>query len=382
MTTIATSPALQVPGRQLVTTFTLTEETDDFTPKPANFVRVWCTVAPTGSSLEKKLNGATDQFNRVQVHEGAGNSTWSYTFDKGGKYTFVAQEYLKGSGYGGGYEGDPSSTSLEEKLGAETTLTIYIGQRTTQPIGPPANRATLVLWVWNDTIEATTKAFHGEDSPAIVAASPTPIVKTAIESTSVVAALAALVGESISDTGTVGVVDSWAHALWQGFSYHFDAAGVHDTDDTDNPLRDSFTRSPDQKSFIDFVNQALKSLRQHVTNDSGTADVSGFSGADSAGYHFDTVKLSDRANISLYDSVSSFAEAYGALADLYRCFDSHQTNLDVHALIDRFLISDLPLLMVLHQQFLTVLASASPDAPPAQSVGVQLLISSAGFKEG
>lgn len=376
MTSLSHTPEFPVPNRATVVTFQLTEST-------SNFVRVWCSIAPTGSALDKKLNSEIDPRNRVQVHEGSNGSSWTNTFDKGGKYTFLVQEYLKGSGYGGGYEGDPNSAASEEKVGSEATLTIYIGQRTTQVIGPAGNQATIVLWIWNDNIRATTKAFHGEDSPAIVAQSPTPIVKTAIESSSVVAALEGLVDAQVSAVNTVGDMTTWTHSYWIAFNAHLHASGVHDTDDEENILRDTYDPTPDQSSFQEFVSQALKLLRQHVTNDTGGATDDGVSGPDTGEYHMDgSTHLSDRAKIPLYSSVSTFAEAFGALVDLYRCFDAHQRNDDVHDSTNIHVLHSITLLMNVHKQFLLVLASAAPAAPAAQSDGVQTLMSQAGFKEG
>lgn len=376
MTTLSHVPELPAPKRQVTSTFSLTES-------GSNFARVWCTVAPTGSELDGKLNSSTDPLNRFPVFEGASGATWSHTFDKGGKYTFVAQEYLKGSGYGGGYEGDPNNSTNEEKVGSEATLTLYIGQRVTQPIGPPGNQATLVLWVWNDRIQATTKAFYGEDSPSIAAQSPTPIVRTAIESTTVKAALANLVGADLTDSLTIGDMTSWTHSLWSAFNQHLQGSGLHDTDDTYNFIRDSFDPTPDQKSYQDFVKEALRLLKQHVTNDTGQADpISGLSGPDTGEFHMaGGLHLSDRAKIPLYENVSSFGEAYGALVDLYRCYDAHQRNDSVHDASNSFGLIAYTLVMLVHKAFLAVIASAVPTTPPAQSTGVQLLISSAGFKE-
>lgn len=296
----------------------------------------------------------------------------------------MAQEYLKGSGYGGGYEGDPNNATNEEKVGVEVTLTLYIGQRVTQPIGPQGNQATLVLWVWNDRIRATTKAQYGEDSPSIAAQSPTPIVKTAMESTTVQTALDALVDADLADVNTVGTIADWTDNLYTAFNSHLVSVGVHANDDTFNALAGSYSATPTQKAYQDFVNKALKLLRQHVTNDIGTADlVTNAFGPDSGEFHvMAALKVSDRTNIPLYESVGTFAEAYGAFVDLVRCFDAHQRNEDVHVSVGIYPILTPSLVMTVHKRFLEVLATATPSVPPAQSAGVQTLISLAGFKEG
>src|SRR6185369_12938032 len=162
MTSVATTPTYPIPGRETRVIFTIS----------ANFVRVWCTVAPEGSELANKLKLTTQ--NRVLVYQGDGgqHNPWRFNADKGGKYTLVTQEYTRGTAYGGGYQGDPNGVESETKSGSETTLSLFIGQRMTSTIGIAPDSATLVLWVWDGNIRPTTLATQGENSPAIVADTP------------------------------------------------------------------------------------------------------------------------------------------------------------------------------------------------------------------
>jgi len=375
------SPIYPVPKFQTTVTFSLTQSGSDF-------IRVWCTMAPTGSELDGRINSSRDPRNRVVVFEGSPATAWNNVFDMGGKYTFVAQEYLKGSGYGGGYAGDPNTADNEEKIGSEATLTIHVGQRVTQPIGPQDNQATLVLWVWDDYIHRTTKAFHGEDSPAITSASPTPAVKTAMESASVDDALDALVDVQINDLSftTVGDITTWTSNIYDAFNAHFDNTPDHANVDTYNVLTPAYAIVTDEKSYIAFVKQALKALRQHVTNDTGTSTDPpvgpALYGPDSAEFHnIGGENKADTASVPLYQTVTTFAEAYGALADISRCFALHQANETVHDGVSIYPVLALPLIQQVHSAFLSVLADATPAPPPAQSDGVQTLLSLAGFKE-
>lgn len=382
MADLTYSPTYPVPKFQTTVTFSLTQSGTDF-------IRVWCTIAPTGSELDNRINSSHDPRNRVVVFEGSPSTPWNFSFDKGGKYTFVAQEYLKGSGYGGGYQGDPNTADKEAMVGAETTLTLHVGQRVTQPIGPPGSQATLVLWVWDNHIRATTKAFHGEDTPAITATAPDPVLKTAIESSTLVAPLATLINSNLSDGLVTGDLSTWTTLLFSGINAHFADLGMHAAADDYNAIAASYGSLVDQKSFIEFVNQALKALRQHVTNDLGVSvdPLLGpkASGPDSGNFHhFLGAYISDRQAVPLYTGVSTFAEAYGALADVWRCFDLHQNHTAPHdpgGTMTIQPIGTLPEIQRVHKAFLTVLAAASPATPPAQSTGVQNLISLAGFKE-
>ncbi len=365
------SPALPAPKRQVSVTFSLTESGSDF-------IRVWCTVAPTGSELDSKINSANDPRNRYQIFEGSVSQSWNFTFDKGGKYTFVAQEYLKGAGYGGGYEGDPNGAANEELIGAESTLTIHIGQRVTQPVGPAGDQSTLVLWVWDDTIRETTKAFHGEDSPCLAQLSTTPRALTALQSASVETALANLIDVNV--TTAIGNVSTIVSQLVDQINEHFADSSAHLTDDTANTIRLSFSFATSATELPKFVNQAIQSLSAHYVNDFGAAGT-GVYGPDTAAFHQPASTIvSDRVNALVYQSVSSFGEAYGALADIYRSAVAHALNDTVHTLTSALGLSALPKILLVHSAYCAILASTNPAVPPAQSTGVQTLISSAGFK--
>jgi len=375
VTTLTLTPLLPVPNKPVSILFTPSEAS-------ADFLRVWCTVAPTGSALDKRINSITDPRNRVNVFEGAPSTPWTANFDKGGCYTFLIQEYRKGSGYGGGYEGDPNNSENEEKLGSEQSVDVFVGQRVTMPVGPAANQATLVMWVWDSHIRATSKAFHGEDSPAIIAESPNPIVKTAVETSAVKTAVATLVDADLIAGTTIGDLTTRTQNLWSAFNAHCaSVAGAHVNADTYNPLKTSFKVTSTQKAFIEFVNAAIVAFRRHMTNDTGqpSADDPPVIGPDSGEFHVS--QKSDRANLPLFDSVSTFGEAYSAFADLRRCYVAHEADLDVHDNAFSVVLTDPPLLTTVHTAYLNVIAAATPTTPPAQSDGVQALISRAGCKE-
>lgn len=375
MTTVATLPAFPVPARETQVVFTLTGA-------GANFVRVWVTVAPDGSALAGQLAKSTQ--NRVVVYQADGgvNQPWRFTPDKGGPYTLIAQEYTKGSGYGGGYQGDPNGAVSETKVGAEVTLSLFIGQRVTQAIGVSPDSATLVMWVWNDTIRRTLLAIHGEDSPAISALTPSPRAKAAMGSVAVVTALAALV--DVATATALGSLSSMITGIFLAINGHnpTTAGSVHNAADTDNIVKDSNASTPSPAELPQFVNDALLRMRQHRLNDNG-GSVTSPGGTDSAAYHRRSgANRADFVNMPLYKSVGDLDEAYAALADIWRAHEGHRVNLTVHGAADTTnTLTALPPILEVHRQFLAVLAAPSPPTPPAQSVGVMRLISQAGFKE-
>lgn len=380
MTTHLTSPTYPVPDREATVIFNLTEST-------ANYVRVWVTVAPEGSDLAEKLKQAAQ--NRVQIYEGdAGiNHPFRFLAGKGGKYTLIAQEYKRGSASGGGYQFSPDTAVSETKLGTEATLSLFIGQRLSHKIGVGADTATLVLWTWDDHIRKTTLAVQGEDTPTIVATSPTPKAKAAIESTAVRTALADLVPDpEIAVATAVGDLGAVVIDLHSRLNGHNSLGSSHFAADNDNLLKTSFASAQSPAELPSFVNNALQLMRRHRTNDHGgkpTADPPEPPGVESATYH----KISgsfkaDFVNMPLYQGVGSLEEAYGALADIWRAHQAHRVNLLVHTAVDSTnAMTALPKLLEVHRQFLTVLAATSPPAPPAQSDGAMTLIARAGFSE-
>lgn len=121
MTTVSTSPQYPVPGRLTPVRFTKSNGA-------ADYIRVWVTDAPLGSSLKAKLEESG--LDREQVHEGDSGSVWKYNFDKGGCYRLTTQEYTRGaSSYGGTHEGDPNAANREIIVGSLNNVTLFIGQR-------------------------------------------------------------------------------------------------------------------------------------------------------------------------------------------------------------------------------------------------------------
>jgi len=366
MTELRTIPQFPVPKRETQLIFSLASG--------ANFARIWVTEAPTGSALKQQLLKAT--LNRVEVATTNGGEAfpWKQIFDVGGKYTLIVQEYLKGSGYGGGYEGDPNGAESETKIGGENTIALFIGQRLTQKIGPGSDSATLVLWVWDTVIRRTTLAFHGEESPAIVAQSPSPKARTAIESASVRAALVALRDiEASVAVGSMGPLVSDYVIRW---NFHVTNTGFHANGDTNNELPVGLANASTPSDLQTFVNTALAKMRAHFSNDNGQ-------GVDSADYHNPSASLTvdDWADMPLYRSVGSLEDAYGGFADLHRCYEVHRASLAYHSSADTTALTALPLLAQVHAAYLAILALAAPATPPAQSDGAMALIGVAGFKE-
>src|SRR5690606_24187246 len=149
-----------------------------------------------GSDLQNQLD--TKAATRIPVLEGDTGRPHVFQPDRGGVFTFVVQELTKGANtYGGGYQGAPGTHRSETIIG-ESTVTITVGQRLTCRVGRPGDQARLAVHVWGDSIRPTTVQTHGEKTPAITDANSAR-ARTAIETTTVRAALEALTDETAAD---------------------------------------------------------------------------------------------------------------------------------------------------------------------------------------
>ncbi len=372
MTTLTTLPTYPPPARETQVIFTLTGS-------GANFVRVWVTIAPPDSELRAKLDESTQ--NRFEVHTGPGGAAvpWKFKFDKGGKYTLVAQEYTLGANAsGGGYRDSPASAPSETKVGAEVTLSLFIGQRMTAEIGANGDSATLVLWVWDQTIRATSLGVHGEVTPALQNDNPTPRARAAIESATIVAALAALVNTTASSA--VGLAEDHIDAFITYWNAHRSQGGVHNASDTDNSVPAGLAVAASTSSLKDAISEILPKMRYHYTNDAvvgGTVN-----GRDSADYHQITgSNRNDNRNLPIITGVDDVS-AYWAIAELHRSYEAHRVSTVVHTAADATnALPALSPLLALASLFFGVLASTSPTVPPAQSTGAFKLITNASFAE-
>lgn len=375
MASIATIPTYAAPGRDTQVVITLTQS-------GANFARLWVTAAPPGSELRRKLDDSKQS--RVEVYTGDGgpDAPWRFRFDVGGKYTFVAQEYVKGAAaYGGGYQGAPEGNPSETKVGSESTLSVFVGQRLTSTIAAAGESVELVVWVWDTSIRETTAGVHGEDSPALVKETPTAREQAAIESTAVQAALAALIDQTaVSAAGSPAtIIGLGIGGFIKEWNDHVANATAHANPDADNAIPVGLAGAASAKNLRDTVNEILPYVRQHYLNDAVKGGLA--SGRDSGDYHNVTGKKNDNVNLPLIESAGSDADAYWALAELWRSYEAHRAS-TVHSSEDSTnTLTALPPLLEVARQVFAVWASTNPATPQTQSTAGITLISVAGFEE-
>lgn len=380
MTTITTQPTYAVPNKPVGVKFTKTNA-------QADYLRVWVTDAPIGSKYRIDLDKSGQS--RMQVHEGDNLSVWRTTeLDKGGTYRLTVQEYTRGATtYGGAYEGDPNAAPSEAKVSTEYSLSLSIGQRMVTECGVGGDTASLICYVWDATIRPTNLEQHGEVSPAII--EPTsPRASSAVASTAVRAAVTAL--ENVTAATAIGTVASIVSDFVANWNLHLPETGVHDTDDTHNSISNEYAQPPTPATLPESVSHFLDRMRRHFTNDGGLGP--GTAGTDPTAtptpdvtpepYHDVTDAVFDYTNMPLFDSVGGTAEAYRALADIWRAYEAHRVSLTVHDAADATnALAALPLLLDVHKEFFTQLAAISPTVPDTQSTAAVLLMAQTGAIE-
>ena len=372
--TLATEPQYALPGIVQMRA----------TPTTGNYVRIWCTAAPEGSELAKSIQ-RLGTGKRIEVDKQDAEGILEGKLEVGGAYTFVCQEYTKNaSTHGGGYAGDPNGFQSEDKVGSEVTQTIYIGTKLACPLGSSTfGQAELVLWVWNDTVRATTVMAHDELTPAIVGPK-TPRATTAARSATVATKLAALDG--VLSAILVGNLDAMCADLRTQIPLHFNnasgvyhgvAAGPLPDDDNDTEIETLPSAPTTPAGLANFVSVVWRRLRNHMSNWDGSAQKS---------YHYKSSSVTpDYINV-LAAGAPGESDALGtimALGDLYRAYVAHIADATVHDAADttNTMTQTLGLIPDLHQAFLDAQRTLSPTAPATQNPAVTRLVHGAGFRE-
>jgi hypothetical protein len=340
-----------------------------FTATTGNFVRVWCTAAPTGSKLRGKLD--ENKSTRVHVQDSDSGREFDYTFDSSGAYQFAAQELTKGAApYGGGYQGAPDADRAETLIG-ETALTFYVATAIKATIGQGQDTGDLILYVANDLIKETTIATHGRATPA-VEKPRTDKATTAAEGSALATALADLVGTSA--TTALGSLSTVTTNAIDKFNLHIASGTFHATPDVDNAISASFRSPTCAEALKRSLAALLKALSAHTRNDSVVTPA----GTGSAAWHGTVV---DWASIPLFESSATVADHVRALADAWRSFEAHRTAAAHLAPDTTNTLTALPKLLNVHRLFLRELASLNPTTPITENSAKTILVHGAGFEE-
>jgi len=376
MTSFSFAPAYPVPERACKLRFTLTEA-------GTNYVKVWCTAAPDGSELARKLDDKrvrdpstgvlTDA--RVKVYEGPGGAENEIAFepDVGGKYLFTAQEYTKGAAaHGGGYQDSPSSYQSETAAPAASALILTVGNRMTHRLGTGANTAELVVYVWASMVLPTTLAVHGEDTPAIINPSSS-LARTAAINSTVQAQVATMVGATV--TTILGTISDVINNMLTRWNIHVASAAFHAAPDTENDVAVSFRSPIGVSGSQTSANMLLRKLRNHFGNTRDGEEI----GND--GWHAPGASAyADLANMPIAGQAGDAASLYALAGDLYRAYEAHRPSLTYHSAADNTALAVAPPLVLLHRYFFDCLRQGAPTAASTENQGRVTLAQTAGFK--
>lgn len=330
-----------------------------------NFVRYSITDAPDGSALKTKLDASGKA--QSQVHDGDLATPYDLKPDKGGRYTFLVEEFTRGvSSNGGGYQGAPESAPSETKL-AETTLTLEVGQKVETTLGFSPDTAKLVLYVWGDTVRATSIGVHKIETPAITSAT-TQKARNAAEYSTLQTAVAALAGEDAEDI--IGSISTTFSAMRTAVDGHLNDGTVHNNADTYNQLGSGYAASSPAAAGASIA-ELRRRLERHFSNTDAT-------GAEQADVH-DTPYY--RARFAAPGASASRLSQIVALADMYRVYDLHRSaGAPIHNSADSGNAPpSLPPLMSIHKLFIEQLETTSVSAPDSDNPGAALLAQDAGF---
>lgn len=347
-------------------------------------VRLFCTDAPLGSKLREQITGSSAS--RVQVHEGDIATPFEFNADASGVYTFVAQEIQKPT-FAGGFKGDPralidvggGALGTQKVLG-ETVLRLNIGTRLTMPLGVGQDVATLVLWVWEDTIRSTSVALHGETTPAVVNPS-SAVATTAALSASVLTALAALYDEAaVLAVGSFVTMISTARAA---INLHLADTATHYTADTSNTIPPAISYSNSKGSTPKAVAKMVELLRAHMSTDMRDGATSSFGPGSGDWHQYAGFNMSDGVNAMIAGQPTDVASAVVAFADLWRAYEAHRVDAFVHQAPDETnSLTALPPLFEVHRAFLESVQSISPTPAASENPGAPVLIHGAGMRQG
>lgn len=387
--TVTTTPSYPVPGRQARIVINLSESL-------ANYARVWCTRAPEGSELQlriAKLAGASSSSTsgRVLVYEGpaGANAPWRHVFDKGGVYTLLVQEYTQGGGWGGGYELDTRGAPMETERGSEGTVSLYVAQRLTVELGFGDDRATLVLYVHNDTIVQTLVQIHGEKTPIITdwtspkAATAAGAARNATNNLAGVTTANALAGNVVP--GSIGAV---VDAAIESFASHAEntTGTYHNTADQQDDLQTNYKGATSPGGLARAVNKLRRRLDLHMLNAKENAPSNpeyaipgsvAIHDGGGAGPYFDL----KNALLPIVADENDPASIYAAFGDFWRAYEAHRTA-SMHDTADNTnSLWTLEAIALVHKDFMTQIAALTPSAQLGQSSGAARLIGQGGFAE-
>ena len=359
MPTLTTSPVYPVPGQKVQVTFSA-----------LNAATTHVVLTPLLAPVDSELREQIDQHGaRVEpVFNELATNRFDFEPDKGGVYTFTLREEQRSLERSKRHEKDTQG-SPNPTVVATSTVTISIGEELTLQVGTGEDVTTLRLFVWGDSIRATTLEQHGIATPVLDEPQSQAAENAAIDS-SVVSALEALSGQTA--TTVLGSFNSDFEAVRDNCNTHFSSAVYHTNSDALRSLGDAYTADSivaAEKS----VNELWARLNDHMLNVTNLDD--------SVDPPFPaTHQEPDGTTYLITQGASSTrASQYMALADILVALEVHKDVSDAHLTDDSSASVAGSLLLQVFSAYVRALRASSPASPPEQNSARALLVHFGGF---
>lgn len=338
-------------------------------------------TAPSQSKFYSATGQPTDIDVRLDVAGRVGVPTICFVPDVGGVFSIDISDItqsrtLSGSGRRNSFQGAADGYAESQTL-QTLRYSLKVAERMTTQVGAAGDYATLVLYVVDETILATTEAEHAEKTPALVS-STSERARVASVSSTVQTKLAALANITVSDS--LGSIPEILAELAIVASEHY-TAPTHQLVDEDGSVELQRYRGavPSASGIISEANRIRSLLVRHLQNDSSAGSGAGLYHSDIDGYGYPDLK-----NLPIAGSAVDAQSARILIADLHRSYEAHRAQVSSpqsHLSVDMAnMLTALPAMLALDSAFLSVLASNQPTTPTESNAGVVMLVFGAGFK--
>lgn len=368
MTSLECSPPFVVPGQRMQIRFSgLSPDTTHVVVRPkfdpnAPQLR----AAPEGSEIDRLIQS---QGRQAIVFEGVASAAWNFDADVGGVYNFDVTEERRNPGKKSKWQGDPSGAPYTTRVTETKGLRVHVGTRISLQIGEGSDVCTLRLYVWDQTVRATTFEQHGVVTPALEPQSHNALF--ASQDPAFLDAVANLVGLD-ADT-LLGDFDSDFQAVRLACSAHMGSTSFHTNSDVLRALGASFSANSlvSSESSVNALRDSLQSHMRSVTNLDDSVDPPyepTHTQRDGSSCFLTSGASSDRASHLL------------ALADIIVTLERHKLVSDAHLAPDPTVTVNGSPLLTVFCTYLRALRSETFIVPPEQSPGVARLVRE-GFQE-
>ena len=378
---VTLDPAIAIPARQvrlLVTDFTDEIETE----VEAENLKAQIYSAPTDSQYYSSIGQPTPLDVRLDVSGRVGTATICFVPDVAGIFQIdifqiTQARTTSGSGRRNSFQGAADGYAEAQTL-QFVRYSLKVAQRMTTQLGANGDFATLALYVVDDTIQTTTAAEYGEDTPSIIS-STSERARVASISTDVLSKVSALAG--ITTSTALGSLSDVLEELTVVASEHLQNTDHQMVDENGAMELQRFRGEVSSSSagVIEEANRIRSVFMRHWKNDSSDGLGMGLYHSDVDGYGYPDLK-----NLPIAGSAVDVQSARILTADLHRSYEAHRVQIaspPSHLTSDTAnTLSPLPAMLALDSAFLSVLASSLPSTPAESNPGVVRLVFGGGFR--